>query len=167
MKKSYKGLYRPSNPKKYVGDVTKIVYRSLLERKFMLYCDRNPDITYWASEELSIRYYNPLDKKYHSYYPDFIVRTIKGDKILVEIKPSRQTKPPKAPSAKDLLEAGDDFDIGDYLDEQIGVNATMNNILKSTLQRFDNTYGSTSNQSIDNSIIISENNSSEEDKDET
>ena len=94
MKKSYKGLYRPTHPKKYVGDVTRIVYRSLLERKFMVYCDRNPDITYWASEELAIRYYNPLDKKYHSYYPDFIVRTVKGDKILIEIKPSRQTKPP-------------------------------------------------------------------------
>ena len=100
MKKSYKGLYRPTHPKKYVGDVTRIVYRSLLERKFMLYCDRNPDITYWASEELAIRYYNPLDKKYHSYYPDFIVRTIKGDKILIEIKPSRQTKPPKTPKKK-------------------------------------------------------------------
>ena len=55
MKKSYKGLYRPTHPNKYIGDVTRIVYRSLLERKFMLYCDRNPDITYWASEELSIR----------------------------------------------------------------------------------------------------------------
>ena len=95
MKKSYKGLYRPKNYKKYAGDPNSIVYRSLLERKFMVYCDTNPDIISWASEELSIRYYNPLDKKYHSYYPDFIVRTIKGDKILVEIKPSRQTKRPK------------------------------------------------------------------------
>ena len=39
-------------------------------------------------------------KKYHSYYPDFIVRTLKGDKILIEIKPSRQTKPPKTPKKK-------------------------------------------------------------------
>ena len=100
MKKSYKGLYRPTHPKKYVGDVTRIVYRSLLERKFMLHCDRNPDITYWASEELSIRYYNPIDKKYHSYYPDFVVKTIKNKKFLIEIKPSRQIKPPKATKKK-------------------------------------------------------------------
>ena len=100
MKKSYKGLYRPSNPKKYVGDPSKIVYRSLLERKFMLHCDRSPDIVNWASEELSIRYFNPIDKKYHSYYPDFIVKTIKGKKFLIEIKPSRQCKPPKTPKKK-------------------------------------------------------------------
>ena len=54
MKKSFKGIYKPTNPKKYVGNPNNIVYRSLLERKFMLYCDRNPDITYWASEELAI-----------------------------------------------------------------------------------------------------------------
>jgi len=41
-----------------------------------------------------------MDKKYHRYYPDFIVRTIKGDKILIEIKPSRQCKPPKTPTKK-------------------------------------------------------------------
>ena len=100
MRKSYKGLYRPTNPKKYVGDVNKIVYRSLLEKRFMLYCDRNQDIIHWASEELAIRYYNPVDKKYHRYYPDFIVRTVKGDKIVIEIKPSRQCVPPKTPTRK-------------------------------------------------------------------
>ncbi len=100
MRKSYKGLYRPTNPKKYVGDVNRIVYRSLLEKRFMLYCDRNPDIIYWASEELAIRYYNPVDKKYHRYYPDFIVRTVKGEKIVIEIKPSRQCVPPKTPTRK-------------------------------------------------------------------
>jgi len=100
MRKSYKGLYHPTNPKKYVGDVNRIVYRSLLEKRFMLYCDRNPDITYWASEELAIRYYNPVDKKYHRYYPDFIVRTVKGEKIVIEIKPSRQCVPPKPPTRK-------------------------------------------------------------------
>ena len=49
MKKSYKGLYRPTNPKKYVGDVDKIVYRSLLERRFMVYCDDTSAIIKWAS----------------------------------------------------------------------------------------------------------------------
>jgi len=76
------------------------------------------------------------------------------------------TSIPKPPSGKDLFESGEDFSIDDYLDEQIGVNATMNNTLKSTLQRFDNTYG-TQQRNVKNSIIISENNSSEGDNDET
>jgi hypothetical protein len=100
MAKSYKGLYKPTNPKKYVGNPNQIVYRSLLERRFMRYCDLNSDIEYWASEELSIRYYNPLDKKYHRYFPDFIIKTIKNDKFVIEIKPSRQTAKPKTPKKK-------------------------------------------------------------------
>ena len=100
MKKSYKGLYRPTNPKKYVGDVDRIVYRSLLERRFMLYCDRNEDITAWASEEVPIKYYSPLDKKVHRYFPDFIVKTSKDKKYIIEIKPYKQTLKPKVPSKK-------------------------------------------------------------------
>jgi len=100
MTKSYKGLYRPTNPKKYVGNTKQIVYRSLLERRFMRYCDLNQDILYWASEELPVRYYNPLDKKYHRYFPDFIVKTVNNDKYMIEIKPSRQVAKPKPPKKK-------------------------------------------------------------------
>ena len=97
MAKSYRGLYRPTNPKKYVGNTKQIVYRSLLERRFMRYCDLNQDILFWASEELPVRYYNPLDKKYHRYFPDFVVKTVNNDKYMIEIKPSRQVKKPKQP----------------------------------------------------------------------
>ena len=95
MAKSYRGLYRPTNPKKYVGNTKQIVYRSLLERRFMRYCDLNQDILYWASEELPVRYYNPLDKKYHRYFPDFVVKTSKQKKYMIEVKPSRQIGKPK------------------------------------------------------------------------
>tara|TARA_R110000803_G_scaffold67375_6_gene129092 strand:- start:440 stop:871 length:432 start_codon:yes stop_codon:yes gene_type:complete len=110
MKKSYKGIYQPINPKKYVGNHNNIVYRSNLEKKFMLYCDRNPDILNWASEELAIRYYSPLDKKYHRYFPDFIVKTSKGKKLIIEIKPSRQCKPPKIPKKKTKSFMRDSFE---------------------------------------------------------
>jgi len=100
MAKSYKGIYRPSNPKKYVGDPNRIVYRSLLERRFMLYCDRTEDVINWASEEVSIPYISPIDKKLHRYYPDFIVKTSKGRKLIIEIKPYKQTSQPKAPKRK-------------------------------------------------------------------
>ncbi len=100
MRKSYKGLFKPTNPKKYVGNTNQIVYRSLLERRFMRYCDTNDDIVFWASEELPVRYYSPLDKKYHRYFPDFVVKTIKGDKYMIEIKPYRQALKPKPPKKK-------------------------------------------------------------------
>jgi hypothetical protein len=100
MRKSYKGLYRPTNPKKYVGNTKQIVYRSLLERRFMRYCDLNQDIEFWASEELPVRYYSPLDKKWHRYFPDFIVKTCNNEKFMIEIKPSRQAVKPKPPKKK-------------------------------------------------------------------
>ena len=97
MKKSYKGLYRPKNYKKYAGDPNSIVYRSLLERKFMVYCDTNPDIISWASEELSVKYISPIDQKVHRYFPDFLVKTSKDKIYMIEIKPYRQCIPPKKP----------------------------------------------------------------------
>ena len=66
----------------------------------MVYCDTNPGIVQWASEELPIRYYNPIDKKYHRYFVDFIIKTDKNKKMLIEIKPSRQTTRPKPPKKK-------------------------------------------------------------------
>ena len=45
---SYKGRYVPTNPKKYKGNPNTIYYRSLWERKFMVYCDINPKILEWG-----------------------------------------------------------------------------------------------------------------------
>jgi hypothetical protein len=53
----------------------------------------------WASEEIAIPYYSPVDKKIHRYYPDFWVRTVGADNtintMIVEIKPEVQTKLPQ------------------------------------------------------------------------
>ena len=95
---SYKGRYRPSNKKKYRGDVNNIIYRSLWERKFMVKCDLDPDIIEWGSEEVIIPYISPVDGKQHRYFPDFYVKTTNGDKFLIEIKPKKYTKPPKKPA---------------------------------------------------------------------
>ena len=92
---SYKGRYRPSNKKKYRGDVNNIIYRSLWERKFMVKCDLDPDIIEWGSEEVIIPYISPVDGKQHRYFPDFYVKTSNGDKFLIEIKPKKYTKQPK------------------------------------------------------------------------
>ena len=100
MSKSFKGIYKPIKPEKYVGNPNNIVYRSLLEKRFMLYCDKNVDITHWASEELAIPYTNPITRKRHRYFPDFIIKTKKGKRYMIEIKPSRQCKPPKKPVSR-------------------------------------------------------------------
>ncbi len=100
MKKSFKGIYKPINPNKYVGDPNNIIYRSLLERRMMVYLDKSDNIDHWASEELPIRYYSPIDNKWHRYFPDFIVKTKTGSKLVIEIKPSRQCVPPKKPTSR-------------------------------------------------------------------
>ena len=91
---SYKGRYTPKNPNKYKGNPHRIVYRSLWERKFMKYCDFNDAVLEWGSEEIIIPYKSPIDGKWHRYFPDFWVKTAKGE-TLIEIKPKKQTKPPK------------------------------------------------------------------------
>ena len=91
---AYKGKFRPQNPKKYKGDYTKIIYRSGWELKFMNYLDRQPEVISWSSEEIIIPYKSPIDNRFHRYYPDFWVKTLKGES-LIEIKPKRQTLPPK------------------------------------------------------------------------
>ena len=101
---AYRGRYIPTYPKKYKGDPSNIIYRSLWERKFMVYCDRNDRILEWGSEEFFIPYRSPLDGKIHRYFPDFYVKvktkqnTIK--KWVVEVKPKAQTRPPRTPKRK-------------------------------------------------------------------
>ena len=68
-----------------------IIYRSGLEYQFICFCENNPKIKQWASEPISIKYNCRLDNKEHDYYPDYVIETINGDKIIVEIKPYNQT----------------------------------------------------------------------------
>jgi len=101
---SYKGKFRPSNVKKYRGDPTNIIYRSLWELRFMKYCDSNENILEWGSEEFWIPYLSPLDARVHRYFPDFYikVREKTGDikKYVIEIKPKKQCTEPKVQTKK-------------------------------------------------------------------
>ena len=71
---SYKGKYSPSYPKKYKGDPTNIIYRSLWERKFLYYCDVNENVLEYSSEEMFVWYKSPVDGKPHRYYPDMLMK---------------------------------------------------------------------------------------------
>ena len=102
MGESIKSLFKPSHPEKYIGDPNNIVCRSSWERRFCLWCDNNENILKWASEEFSIPYVSPKDNRVHRYYPDYLIEVKetsgKIKKYIVEVKPKKQTLPPKKPS---------------------------------------------------------------------
>jgi len=101
---SYKGIFKPSNPRKYKGDPNNIVYRSLWERKMMVYCDLNDNIMEWASEEFFVPYYDPTMKKVRRYFPDFFIKYTDKDgrvrRSVIEVKPMRETVEPVATKGK-------------------------------------------------------------------
>ena len=98
---AYRGKYYPSFPRKYKGDPTNIIYRSLWERKFMVYCDKNAKILEWGSEEIALPYISPHDSRVHRYFPDFYIKvqesTGKIKRYLIEVKPLKQTTKPTKP----------------------------------------------------------------------
>ena len=93
---TYKGRYFPSNPKKYKGNQNQIIYRSLWERKVMVYCDKNDAIIEWGSEEVIVPYLSPMDGRIHRYFPDFYMKVRQADgstkKFIIEVKPKSQCK---------------------------------------------------------------------------
>jgi len=108
---SYKGRFKPKNPKKYNGSADNIIYRSSWELRVMKYLDESPNIIWWASEELAIPYRSPVDQKMHRYFPDFIVKVREKTGLvmtyILEVKPDKQTKVPvqKRKTQKYLQEA--------------------------------------------------------------
>ena len=102
---AYKGKYRPSNPKKYRGNPSQVIYRSLWERKLMVYCDKNDKVLEWGSEEVIIPYLSPWDNKVHRYFPDFYMKVKQANgrikRFIIEVKPKYQCKsPPENPKRK-------------------------------------------------------------------
>ena len=100
-KRFKQGKYIPKNQDKFLG--TEAVFRSGLELKFFRFCDNNPNVIKWGSENVKIQYYDTLKKKNRMYYIDNFVMIKEGDdvkKYLVEIKPYKQTQPPKESKRK-------------------------------------------------------------------
>ena len=102
MNESIKSKYKPRNPRKYKGNPNNIVCRSNWEKKYCQWCDTNENILLWASEEFSIPYVSPLDRRVHQYYPDFLIKVQEGGGAIrdyvIEVKPKRQCIPPKRKS---------------------------------------------------------------------
>jgi len=91
---AYSGRYKVKNRSKYKGDPDKVVFRSMWERHCFKWCDNNPEVKGWSSEETVIPYFYEVDKKYHRYFMDLKIIYKSGKTTLVEIKPDKETRPP-------------------------------------------------------------------------
>lgn len=94
--KYVQGYINSESCKKLINSLKneKIIYRSSYEKKFLVWLETCPNVKSWGSECISIRYFSILDNKYHTYYPDYFVELINGEKWVVEIKPFNQTQKP-------------------------------------------------------------------------
>lgn len=107
--KYHQGIFTPIHPEKYKGRKDEIVYRSGWEKRFMVWCDSNPSILEWSSEEIQVPYLCGTDNKLHRYFPDFLITVRAKDgstkTYMVEVKPRAQRLPPSKKSKNYLNEA--------------------------------------------------------------
>lgn len=96
---AYKGKYQVKKPSKYLGDPTKVTFRSLWELSVMKFLEETTYVKKWSSE-VEIKYFNNLDQKIHRYYIDFYIQYEDGSVTLCEVKPNKQCSPPKEPKKK-------------------------------------------------------------------
>src|SRR5210317_2552156 len=95
---AYSGRYKVKNISKYQGDPDKVTYRSSWEKACFVWCDQNPNVKKWSSEEVVVPYKWDVDKRMHRYFVDLKITFTNGKTILVEIKPAKETEPPKKPN---------------------------------------------------------------------
>lgn len=91
---AYSGIYKVKNKSKYGGNSENVVYRSLWEKQCFMWCDTDPRVKKWVSEEIVIPYFYEADKRYHRYFVDLLIQ-FEDRTVLVEIKPKKETKPPE------------------------------------------------------------------------
>jgi len=98
MGKYYSGKFNPKNLLKYDGDYTNITYRSLWERQVLRWCDENPNVVKYCSEEVVVPYMCKTDSRMHRYFVDLKITFATGAVYLIEIKPKKETVQPKKPT---------------------------------------------------------------------
>ena len=85
---------------KVIDEEILVNYRSGLELKCLRYCDLNKYIKRYSLEPFCIPYVSPVDNKRHRYFIDFFIEFQNGQKFLVEVKSSGETREPKKPGKK-------------------------------------------------------------------
>jgi hypothetical protein len=69
----------------------------------MKWLDSNKDVVRWGSEVVQIRYICETDQRSHLYLVDFYIEFKDGKKLIVEVKPAAQTRPPTQPQQQTSL----------------------------------------------------------------
>lgn len=107
---SGKVRFTPTKPEKYLGDATNIVIRSSWEARVFKFCDDNPHVIKWCSEEIAIPYMKPLENggmRPAQYFPDLYIEyeNKHGELIreVFEVKPEKFTKKSRARKAETKL----------------------------------------------------------------
>lgn len=102
--------YTVKHPEKYEGDVTNVFYRSSWEYAAFVFCDGNPNVLKWSSEEIVIPYTKPAANggfKPAKYCPDLYMEYINTSgtlcKDLIEIKPKKQTRASRSRNPKNKM----------------------------------------------------------------
>lgn len=90
------------NPQKMIAENKLVTVRSSWECAFILkFLDIRDDIISWTSEDFYIPYFYEVDKQYHRYFPDFLMKSRLKDgsikETLIEIKPLAETRIPVKP----------------------------------------------------------------------
>jgi len=93
-----------------LGDVENVFFRSSWEMEAFKFCDNNPNVLKWSSEEIVIPYTKPAANggfRPAKYTPDLYMEYVKNNgthcKDLIEIKPHRQTKPSRSKNTKNKM----------------------------------------------------------------
>jgi hypothetical protein len=106
------GNFIPKNKEKCIklNNQGGFFYRSGLEHKLMVYLDNNESVINWNTELIKIPYRKnawnnqllEMTETDHIYYPDFYYELKKSDgtisRVVAEVKPEHETKPPKVPN---------------------------------------------------------------------
>ena len=94
---AYKSKFAPKNPAKYCGpNIGNIITRSTWEKAVCKAFDKNPNVVRWSSECVVVPYFDTLKMKNRRYFVDFYVEFADGKKIMIEVKPHKETvAPPK------------------------------------------------------------------------
>lgn len=90
------GYINPKSCKKLFPGLenSPIEYRSDWERVYIYHLESNPEVRYWGSECINIKYKLLTDGTTHDYFPDFVVEKTNGEVYVIEIKPKIQCKRP-------------------------------------------------------------------------